>query len=249
MRISKYNSCDNIFLITIYKERLNYSLIAKDLCNKHEADGLLIFKNDPMELLIFNKDGSEAKMCGNGARVLIHYLYNRFRIYNYIKIKTKSGFYDCQITNKEPFISSVHFPFNDIKINKNKIRVHDKEFEVNLLDAGVLHAVIISEDFTADSKYIVDIFNHDLFKGNVNINLVKPLNSSVFEMLTYERGVGFTKSCGTGAIAASYFLHKECKLESHLIAICPGGILRVYIDENIVLTGESFFVEDFEVDL
>ena len=247
VKVSKYNICENIFLITVYKAQVDFSLMAIKLCEKYEADGLLIFKNDPMEMLIYNKDGTEAMMCGNGMRAMVHYLYNRFRIYSHLKMKTKSGIYECEIVNKEPFISSLSFPFDDLEIKKHNILVNDKEFEINLIDVGVPHAIIISSDFAIDSKYILDIYNNEL--KNININLVKPLNSSVFEMLTYERGVGFTKSCGTGAIASAIYLHKYHNLESNLIVICPGGLLRVLVDDVITLTGESVLIEEYETEI
>ena len=188
-------------------------------------------------------------MCGNGIRAMTDYLYNRFRIYNFLKMNTASGMYECEIINKEPFISSVSFPFINLDINKLIITIKDKEFEVSVIDVGVKHAIILSNDFIVDSKYLIDIYNHELFKGNVNINLVKPLNSCVFEMLTYERGVGFTKSCGTGAVASAYLLHHQNQMDSNLIVICSGGLLRVVIDGVITLSGETSFIEEYDEDL
>lgn len=251
MIIDKYQSCENTFLISLFKTEVDYNLLAKNLCLKYDSDGLLIFKNDPMEMLVFNKDGSEAMMCGNGIRCLTHYLYNKFSIYNYLEIKTKSGLYECEIVAKDPFISLVRLGVGDVikNIVKKNIVVKDKEFIASAIRLGVPHVMVLSNNFTEDSKYMIDIYNHFLFKQEYNVSLVNPLSLNVFEILTYERGVGFTKSCGTAAAACGYLLHTEYNLGSDLIAVSPGGILKVDIQDEIILQGESSFIERFEVDL
>ena len=102
---------------------------------------------------------------------------------------------------------------------------------------------------TEDEKYIVQLFNHPLINKNANINLVKSLNSNIFEMITYEKGVGFTKACGTGAASSAFVLHNEYQMNNELIAVCPGGILKVDILDEIILTGESQFIESYDEEL
>lgn len=245
MIIDKYQSCENTFLITFFKKQVDYSLLAQELCLKHNSDGLLIFKNDPMQMIVYNKDGSEADMCGNGIRCLTHFLYNKFNIYNYLEIKTKSGSYECEVISNNPFISSVRLGIGEYvdDILKEKIIINEKEFVVSALRIGVLHLIVLSDDFTEDSNYVIDIYNHPKFNKQFNISLVKPISSNVFEFLTYERGVGFTKSCGTAAAACGYILNTEYNLESNLTAISPGGILKIDIEDEIILQGESYFME------
>ena len=72
MKVYKYHSCENIFLITDYKENIDFSDVAKKLCV--DVDGLIAVKYDPFEMCYFNKDGSKALMCGNGIRCTMHYL-------------------------------------------------------------------------------------------------------------------------------------------------------------------------------
>lgn len=248
MRIHKYHSCENSFLILDYKEIIDYSSLALKLCDELFSDGLIVFKNDPMEMLFYNKDGSEAKMCGNGIRALTHYIHDKFKIYNHLNIKTKSGNYECEIISKEPFVSSVSLGIGECFDNfaKKKIIVKDKEFICTLFELGVKHLVVLTEDMIEDEKYITELFEYPILNKEVNINLVKPLNNNIFEILTYEKGVGFTKSCGTGAAASAYILHQEYNLEESLIAVCPGGILKIDILDEIILTGESNFVEEYE---
>ena len=97
MKVSKYHSCENSFLITTYEQEKNYSELAKKMCNKYDVDGFIILNIDPIEVLFFNKDGSEANMCGNGLNCLVHFCYDKYKIYKYIKFKTKAGEFECEM--------------------------------------------------------------------------------------------------------------------------------------------------------
>ena len=251
MKIYKYHSCENCFLITEFVENTEYDIISKKICNKYDVDGIIVVKMDPVQLFFYNKDGSRAKMCGNGIRTIMHYLYHRYGIYTHLDIKTDAGMFSCEVINKDPFISSVSLGVGDFKNNiiNQTILIKDKEFVVTLFELGVPHLIVLTNNSIEDEKYILDIFNHPLFNKEVNINLVKPLNNNMFEILTYERGVGFTKSCGTGAASSAYVLNSFYGFEDNIIAICPGGILKIDILNEIVLTGESVYVESYEEEL
>jgi diaminopimelate epimerase len=248
MRISKYEGCGNSFLIVKFENDINYKFVAQRFCLKYEADGLIVFKMDPVEMFIFNKDGTEAMMCGNGIRCLMHHLYDKFKIYKYLEIKTKSGIYECEVVNKEPFISSVRFEIGryvDDIINR-KLIIKDKEFIVTGFNLGNLHAMILSDDFKEDSKYLNQIYEDKLFNKEYNISLVKPLSSQVFEILTFERGVGITKSCGTAAASCGYMLQSLYNMNSNLLAVSAGGIMEVEVKDEIILKGETIFIDSYE---
>ena len=248
MKIYKYHSCENSFIVLEFNKSIEYDKIANALCLKYDVDGMIVIKIDPVTMIFYNKDGTKAKMCGNGIRVVMHYFYDRFGIYKYLDIKTDSGIYTCEIINKEPFVSCVSLGIGEYKDNiiKQSIIIKGKEFIVTLFELGVLHLVTLSNDFSEDEKYIVDLFNHPLLGGKYNINLVKPINSNVFEILTYEKGVGFTKACGTGVAVSAYILNTAYGMNNDMIAICPGGLLKVEILDEIILTGESMFIDSYE---
>ena len=115
MKIYKYHSCENSFLIVDNLNDEDSFLLVKRLCKEYEVDGLLVFKTDPMEMRIFNKDGSEANMCGNGIRCLMHYISDKYKIYKHASIKTKGGIFNCEVLNKDPFISAVSLGVGDCK--------------------------------------------------------------------------------------------------------------------------------------
>ena len=79
MQFSRYHGTENSFLITTYEKKKDYQEIAKELCRgtNYNTDGLLIVKSNPLEMVIYNRDGSEASMCGNGIRCFVHYCYDK----------------------------------------------------------------------------------------------------------------------------------------------------------------------------
>ena len=249
MKLSKYHCCENSFLITVYKNGINYNELALKLCSKekYDVDGLLVLNIDPIEVVFFNKDGSEANMCGNGLNCLVHYCYDKYKIYKYIKFKTKAGEFECEMIKKTPFYSCVNLKSGKYYNNtiKKKINFNGKDYEVSLYELGVLHAIIIVDDL--EELIGKEVFENEHFNSNVNINFVKIINNNTFEMITYEKGVGYTKACGTGAGACGYILNKYYSLDPILNVLTKGGIIQVEINDNIYIKAESVFLENIEV--
>lgn len=253
MKVSKYHGCENTFLITLFYPTVNYSDVASKLCSKtsYDADGLIVLKTDPIEMLVFNRDGSEASMCANGIRCLMHYCYDNFKIYKYLKIKTKNGYIKCNIETENPFTVTVNMGIPEYVngiINK-VIVVKERIFYITVIKAGVLHTVIFTENFDDCLNYAAEISNHSLFFDQTNVDFVRVIDNSMIEVVTYERGVGWTKSCGTGAVASAYVAQEQYGLNKNLTVITAGGILKVKIDDSVYLTGPSCFVKEFEVEI
>lgn len=249
MKVLKYHSCENTFLITNYNKKNDYSAIAKKYCS--DTDGLIVFKNDPVEMLYYNKDGTRALMCGNGIRCLMHYLYDTFNIYKYQKIKSGDNYYNCSIISTTPMIISVNLGIGEIVSNlyNKTIKVDKKEYVIHCINLGVNHLVIKSSNLNDDILNVEKLYTNELFNKEYNVNLVHVINQNSFEIITYEKGVGFSKSCGSGAAASAYVLHTEYGLDKNLIAISQGGILKVDIEEEIILTGPTTYISKMEIDL
>ncbi len=250
MRLSLYHSCENKFVITLFEEGINYPLLALKTCKNEniEADGLLVLKCDPMEVFIYNKDGSSANMCGNGLNSLMHFCYDKFKIYKNISFITKAGLYNCEILNESPFISCLDLGIGEYinNIVKEKIIVNDIYFEVSLFLLGVKHAVIVIDDIEDVLKFALDIFNYPLFNQEYNINFVRIVDLDVIEVITFERGVGWTKACGTGVSASAYIMSHHYGLKPNITVLTPGGVLKVDIETHIYLTAESNYIGEIE---
>lgn len=246
MGLSLYHSCENKFIITFFEEGIDYSLLALNICEYKNvlADGLILLKCDPMEVMIYNKDGSLADMCGNGLNCLMHFCYDKFKIYRNLCFLTKAGIYNCEIINEDPFISCLDLGIGEY-INdciKEQIEIKNIKFEITLFLLGVKHAIIMVNDFVDITKYVSDIFNHPLFNKEYNLNFVRIVSDSVIEVITYERGVGWTKACGTGVSSCAYIASHHYDLKPNITVLTPGGVLKVDVETHIYLTAESSYI-------
>ncbi|MFA4842617.1 MAG: diaminopimelate epimerase [Candidatus Omnitrophota bacterium] len=193
-------------------EARRYKFLARNICNRKYgigADGLLVLeksKNADIKMRIFNADGSEAEMCGNGARCAAVWLGSQSRkvAKSHVDIETKAGIIKSQINGDK-----VRIKLTDPKGLKLgiPIKVNGRNIRVNFINTGVPHTVIFVEGLDK-----IDIFNmgrgvryHKQFapKGT-NVNFMEVLGKHSIKVRTYERGVeDETLACGTGAAAAA----------------------------------------------
>ncbi len=188
------------------------------------ADGLLVLGNSKKadaQMRIFNADGTEAEMCGNGARCAVLYLAlsgkqpkSGGRQKN-MALETKAGVISAQIAGEDVRIKLTD-P-EDLKLGL-KLKVKGAEYEVDYLNTGVPHAVIEVDEL--DDMPVKQLGNalrhHEAFKPKgANINFIKILNKNNVLVRTYERGVeDETLACGTGSVAAAIITVLNCGGES-----------------------------------
>jgi len=192
------------------------SLLARSLCDRRRgigADGLLLLlpsSKANYRMQIFNVDGSEPAMCGNGIRCLFDFIQKRVDPASELLIETKQSVLRCRRVGEEIGVSLgapqiLHFPTA-------------KESPLYVVDTGVPHAVHFVEDLDA-----VDVaklgreirFDSRFAPEGVNVNFVSILREGEIVLRTYERGVeGETLACGTGAAAAAFVAWKLGKSKS-----------------------------------
>ena len=243
MKFEKYHGLGNDFLITEDLSIVGNSELIKSVCNRYTgigSDGLIIVKKDPLEMIFYNQDGTRGEMCGNGIRCFSYYCYNHNLVdSNNFECHTLDGVKHLEIKSNSPFIVKVKMGEMIDKIESINIEFNGKQYLVYSLNFGVPHAVIYTtEEITEElGKYIS---NHPYFVNKTNVNFVNIIDENNIKIITYERGVGFTKACGTGS-CSSVVVSKKLGLVKNEVFVhqALGKLLITIEDNNIYMEGPS----------
>lgn len=245
MELYKYVALGNDFLITEFQESIDYKKYAKSILKPHlgiGSDGLIVVNSKTNSASFYNVDGSSASMCGNGIRCVFLYLYKKNPKEKMI-LKVNDIFYDLHLVSLHPFTVDVHFPKRLIDIKNFEI---DSLFGAYSVFVGNSHLVI----FDDNEKILKMMKKDDKELYRTNINVVTPLTKNMIKVDTFEKGVGRTLSCGTGALASSiaYKLKTDCKED--IIVHYELGELNIKEDEYCYhLIGEARFLAKIEANI
>ncbi len=204
------------------------------------ADGLLVLeksKTAAVRMRIFNADGSEAEMCGNGARCVASYSARGHRLEKKISIETKAGIIESEVLG-----DNVRIRLTGPKDYREDvlIEVNGRRIKADFINTGVPHAIVFVEGLEGiDATYIGrQIRSHKEFAPcGTNVNFVEVIDDSNIKVRTYERGVeDETLACGTGSVASAIILSQKSKVKSQkkkINVLTRGGeILKVYFDND-----------------
>jgi len=236
--------------------KLKLENLAKSLCNRRfgiGADGLLLVgrsRKAGIEMRIFNADGSEAQMCGNGARCVALWESARRKTPNAkLNIETKAGVIHSEVRRENVRIRLTD-P-KDLKLNI-PVKVNNRTLKVNFINTGVPHAVIFVnglENIDVDKIGRQVRFHKKFAPKGANVNFVEILSDNFIRVRTYERGVeGETLACGTGSAASALITAYNLQLMIYSMVNVKtrgGEILKVYFDKcngafkNIWLEGKA----------
>ncbi len=242
MNFYKYESCGNDFIIIEkdIKTFVDIKKFIKKICDRNYgigADGIMLVSNE--EIFIYNKDGSRANMCGNGLKCLIKYFYDKNIIYK------KLLNYNYEIIGSKS-INSLLMKINFKKPKKIIYNLMDFYNDQDILYYKILYGVwhvILFKDFNLEeAKYLME-------KENSNINYVKVINNEKLEVTTYEKGVGLTKSCGTGSISSFYICYLLNYCNNNVIVEYENDFVELEIDKNnnVIMTGSANYVFKGEI--
>jgi len=232
--------------------------IAVGICDRKfgaGSDGLLVIAKSRIadfKMRIFNSDGSEAEMCGNGVRcaALFWQAAKRGPQSASLKIETKAGIIRAQV-NQNTVKVKLSAP-KEIKLDF-RLKLAGKELRVNFINSGVAHTVIFAAGL---DKIDVDnlgrrIRYHKAFSPRgANVNFVEILNKDTIKIRTYERGVeAETLACGTGSAAAALIFALKGNIPSPVNVVTKSGeTLKISFDklknnfENVWLEGSAKIV-------
>lgn len=269
MKISKYHGLGNDFIITKYEPNIDYKKLAISLTREHlsiGADGFIVVKNNPLEMLFYNKDGSVAPMCGNGIRCFSYYaLKNGLVSCDSFDVKTGAGIMKIKVISSldndfRVKINMGHplFDNNMIKASLDKnyfglpIIYEDKEYISYSFFMGTIHTVLLTDDIESMLELNIGPFisNNPLFKEKTNVNFVQKIDEENYKIRTYERGVGYTLACGTGACSAFVTLNRLGLVSNYVYMHLPYGILKISKEnDDIYMEGPSVHVFDTEIEV
>ncbi|WP_404400756.1 diaminopimelate epimerase [Idiomarina seosinensis] len=207
---------------------------------------------------IFNADGSEVAQCGNGARCFARFVRTKgLTNKNHLKVSTKAGKMlmhlekDGQVTVEmgEPQFEPASVPFKAQKAEHTYIlRVKDKTIFCGVMGLGNPHCVIQVDDVddAPVSSLGSEIAQHERFPESVNVGFMQILNRDKIRVRVFERGVGETLACGSGACAAAVIAMQQEKLNGQVTVQLPGGelLIRWQPGQVVKMTGPAELIFD-----
>ena len=273
MKFTKMQGAGNDFVVIESKNNSNWSKLAIEMCDRHYgigADGLLISapsKVADFKMRIFNADGSESTVCGNGLRCLVkHYIDgNKDRNDSEITVETSIGLRTVRVHRRKDKITRIlvnmgeprighngtpakavyHGNELDIKSAMNRvIRVNGQKLLLSLVSIGNPHAVHFYNGLIADfplADFGPKVEQHTLFPDETNFEIARIIDRKQVEVRVWERGVGETLACGSGACAIVAAGNLLGCLDNKVDVILPGGVLKVEwdVDRDIYLSGPA----------
>lgn len=251
-QFSKYHGCGNHFIITEEEQvqGRDLSRLAVEVCNPYigiNADGFIIVKKEPLRMLFYNRDGSMAPMCGNGIRCFAHYCRDEeICTDSSFPVDTGAGKMHIQITRQIPFTVRVNMGRPDFSPAVCGIRCEepffDRELEglhrelkgrkISTFFMGTIHTVLWTDDFEGWEILGEKICHHPAFPEKTNVNFARIAGEDTVEVRTYERGVGPTLACGTGACAVAVLGWLQGKFREEVTVLLPYGQLSVSREER-----------------
>lgn len=269
IEFTKYHGLGNDFILIDNRHLTNLLLspeIARQMCDRHfgvGADGVIFAlpgKGDSdYTMRIFNSDGSEPEMCGNGIRCLARFIADLEGIDTIgtsYRISTLAGVITPRLEAKEqvtvdmgmPFLKASEIPTtlgnpNDKVINQS-LDVAAKSWLVTCVSMGNPHCITFVEDVEALNLEVIgpEFEHHPVFPQGTNVEFIEVVSPNYLKMRVWERGAGITLACGTGACASVVAAVLTGKSDRNCTVELPGGCLNIHWreeDGRIYMTGPA----------
>ncbi|MFC4602884.1 diaminopimelate epimerase [Rhodococcus kronopolitis] len=204
-----------------------------------------------------NADGSIAEMCGNGVRVFAHYLRaSGLASTDEFVVGSRAGARPVTVHHCDATTGEVTVGMGEVReLGTSTATLAGLDWTGLGIDVGNPHLACVSETLTAAQLAALDLtaaptFDRDLFPHGVNVEVLTPLVDGAVDMRVFERGVGETRSCGTGTVAAAAAaLRAADRADGEVRVRVLGGEVRVTIRDGVAqLRGPSVLVASGQVD-
>ncbi len=212
-RFSKYHGSGNDFIL-IDDRSLEFpcpdKTLIKQLCHRKfgiGGDGLILLQlssSADFKMRIFNSDGSEAEMCGNGLRCLVAFLHDLALMYEQCYVESMFGIHLCTF---EDHVISIDLGKPKVSKIYNALKIHNRKINLHYLNTGVPQGVVFVKNLSQNGLMYLGkgIRHHSAFApAGLNVNFAKIISPTEVGIRTFERGVeSETMACGTGAAASA----------------------------------------------
>ena len=278
MKFTKMNGIGNDYIyINGFEEKVDDpSALAIKLSDRHfsvGSDGVIIIlpsKVADFRMRMFNADGSEGKMCGNGTRCVAKYVYEKgLTDKTCVTLETLAGIKTLDMDVEDGVVKSVSvqmgkadFKASDVPVIfggdemvSQKLSLECGEWVVTCVSMGNPHCVtFVNDTKSLDLEKIGPQFEHNpIFPERVNTEFIKVIDDTTLEMRVWERGSGETLACGTGACAsvAAAVKNEICEMNKEITVKLLGGDLKITCgsDYSITMRGPAEFSYEGEVNI
>jgi len=278
LKFTKMQGCGNDYIyFNCFDQRIdNPEGFALNLSDRHfgiGGDGVILIcrsKVADAKMKMYNLDGSEGKMCGNGIRCVAKFMRDNGLVdRDEMTIETLSGIIKVSLSRHygevngatvdmgkailEPAQIPVALdPDENGRVVDRKVNIGGEDYNITCVSMGNPHAVVFVKNVdNLDIDKIGPAFEYDsIFPERVNAEFIKVVDSHTLKMRVWERGSGETFACGTGACAAvvAAVLNGYCPKDEEITVILKGGNLKIrYTDETVYLTGDAVTVFSGEI--
>ena len=258
INFTKMHGIGNDFVIIDCRDGIELNeIVAKEIANRRfgiGCDQIILLKNpllgNDILLEFINNDGSLSSACGNGTRCAAKLLFIENSTNN-INIETNAGILEAWKDNNSNLISvnmgKPNFIWNEIPLSKNIDHTNvdlgfDKGTNAFCLSMGNPHAVFFVENIESVNVSLVGpkFENHSIFPEKANISFAEVISKSKIKMKVWERGVGVTLACGSGACASVYAGLKKKLLDKAVeVQVEKGSLFIEILDEEAIMTGPA----------
>lgn len=277
MKFTKMHGCGNDYVyVNLFEEQIeNPAKVSIAVSDRHfgiGSDGLITIGASEIadfRMRIYNADGSEAEMCGNGIRCVAKYVYDhKLTDKTEITVETGAGVKTLQLTVEddkvtlvrvdmgEPILTPDEIPVvaDGDRVVDEPIVVDDKEWRMTCVSMGNPHAVVFVNDVAHFEleKYGPLFENHVRFPKRTNTEFVQIISRNEAIMRVWERGSAETWACGTGTCATVMACILNGLTDNDVLVHLRGGDLRIVYDEksnHVFMTGPATEVFEGEIQL
>jgi diaminopimelate epimerase len=232
------------------------------------GDGLIMVEKGaslPFRMRMFNPDGSEAEMCGNGIRCVARYIHDQgLFAENPIPIETGAGNLSLQLMEDEHVrvdMGKERHMRGDIPMAGDPaapavgfdLEVAGRRLRAVAVSMGNPHCIVFVDDVSSVPLEVWGpaIECHEMFPNRTNAHFVQVVSDNELRMITWERGAGATLACGTGACAVGVAAELTGVAGKDVLIHLPGGDLRIEIaeDRTVFMTGPAAYVYKGEFEI